>query len=89
MSRRDLGTVLIRELGADGPEATVQSPGAIWRRLQATRSHLDEEEHSVIRRALIDAEGVVAHAARELGIAYDAGEPHRRFGDPGTAEKNL
>jgi transcriptional regulator with GAF, ATPase, and Fis domain len=37
--------------------------------LQAERDALDEREQSMLRKALADSGGVVAQAARELGIA--------------------
>jgi transcriptional regulator with GAF, ATPase, and Fis domain len=40
-----------------------------WRRLQAERDRIDAEEEALIREALATARGVVAHAARELGVA--------------------
>jgi len=46
-----------------------ESLGAAWQSLQAERAKLDEREQSVLRQALTQSDGVVAHAARELGIA--------------------
>jgi transcriptional regulator with GAF, ATPase, and Fis domain len=40
-----------------------------WQRLQAERSRIDEREVDVIRAALARNGGVIAHAARELGVA--------------------
>ncbi len=40
-----------------------------WARLRAQRAELDAQERDVIARAMRKAHGVVAHAARELGIA--------------------
>jgi DNA-binding NtrC family response regulator len=40
-----------------------------WHRLQDERAALDEREQGVVREALNEADGVVAHAARALGIA--------------------
>jgi len=37
--------------------------------MQSERARVDEGEQAVIRRALAEANGVVAHAARALGIA--------------------
>jgi transcriptional regulator with GAF, ATPase, and Fis domain len=53
---------------ASGPAAPPEL-GSAWQLLQAERSKIDEREQSVIRQALAKAGGVVAHAARELGIA--------------------
>jgi transcriptional regulator with GAF, ATPase, and Fis domain len=50
-------------------EAPVNGSGAEWRALQAERAKLDQREQSVLRRALSDAGGVVAEAARKLGVA--------------------
>jgi transcriptional regulator with GAF, ATPase, and Fis domain len=43
--------------------------GSEWQRLQGERAKLDELEERVLREALKKAGGVVAQAARELGIA--------------------
>ncbi len=40
-----------------------------WRRLQAERQQLELREETMIRRALAEADGVVARAARQLGLA--------------------
>ena len=40
-----------------------------WQRFQALRASADEGEQAMIRRALSEAGGVVAQAARSLGIA--------------------
>jgi transcriptional regulator with GAF, ATPase, and Fis domain len=65
VEERDIGIVTVRS-GASAAEATA---AASWQRLQAERSRIDEAEQAVIRKALTRASGVVAHAARELGIA--------------------
>jgi len=65
---RDIGLGAGRPSSAPIEEGTA-SPGVLWQRLQAARAEIDEKEQSVIRRALLAAGGVVAHAARELGIA--------------------
>jgi transcriptional regulator with GAF, ATPase, and Fis domain len=65
-----------RDLG-QGQSAPVVSPdaespaalGVVWQRLQGERDRLDEREQSVLRQALAQSGGVVAQAARELGIA--------------------
>lgn len=43
--------------------------GSTWQRLQLNRARLDEEEQAVVIRAMAAADGVVAQAARSLGIA--------------------
>ena len=40
-----------------------------WQQLQSDRARIDEAEQAMVRRALTEANGVVAHAARALGIA--------------------
>jgi DNA-binding NtrC family response regulator len=40
-----------------------------WQRLQVERQRLDAREATMIRRALAEADGVVARAARQLGLA--------------------
>jgi sigma-54 specific flagellar transcriptional regulator A len=62
---RDLG-VSVQAGALVEPDA---SPSAAWQRLQAERARIDEAELAVIRQALARASGVVAHAARELGVA--------------------
>ena len=52
--------------GPAAPEGTITDR---WQKLQSERTLLDEREQAVIREALNDAEGVVAQAARALGIA--------------------
>ena len=46
-----------------------ESLAAAWQRLQGVRARTDEGEQAMIRRALAEAGGVVAQAARSLGIA--------------------
>ena len=58
----------------DEAQMTTSSPpeeplGTAWQKLQAERSRLDEREQSVLKQALAQSGGVVAQAARELGIA--------------------
>jgi DNA-binding NtrC family response regulator len=55
--------------GASGAESAADALGAQWQRLQAERAKLDEREQGVLRHALKVSGGVVAQAARELGIA--------------------
>jgi transcriptional regulator with GAF, ATPase, and Fis domain len=40
-----------------------------WQHLQSERARIDEEEEALIREALTMTHGVLAHAARELGVA--------------------
>jgi transcriptional regulator with GAF, ATPase, and Fis domain len=40
-----------------------------WSALRLERERIDQREQSILRRALADAGGVVAHAARALGVA--------------------
>jgi transcriptional regulator with GAF, ATPase, and Fis domain len=53
------------------PPAPANEPpsATAWQRLQANRAKIDEAEVAMVRRALTDANGVVAQAARTLGIA--------------------
>ena len=51
---------------ANAPSATL---GSRWQRLQADRARLDAQEQSVLEEAIAQSGGVVAHAARDLGIA--------------------
>jgi transcriptional regulator with GAF, ATPase, and Fis domain len=46
-----------------------ESLSSAWQRLQAIRANTDEGEQAIIQRALSEAGGVVAQAARSLGIA--------------------
>jgi transcriptional regulator with GAF, ATPase, and Fis domain len=70
---RDLGGVspgiaAQRPTGVSGETSDVR-PATRWQQLQAERARIDEAEQVVIRNVLSDAGGVVAHAARSLGIA--------------------
>ena len=73
---RDLDGASI-ERAAAGPAAEVaggdppapQALGARWQQVHADRAQLEELEIDVLRQALAEADGVVAHAARALGIA--------------------
>jgi transcriptional regulator with GAF, ATPase, and Fis domain len=51
---------------APAPEEALSST---WQHLQAERARIDEAESVVVRRAMTEAGGVVAHAARSLGVA--------------------
>ncbi len=66
LSPGDLGAAAARP--SQAPPAD-ESLGAGWRRIQLERGRIDEEEEAAIRRALDESEGVVARAARSLGIA--------------------
>ncbi len=55
--------------GAIAAEAETKALGVQWQRLQAERSQIDKREQDVLARALKASGGVVAQAARELGIA--------------------
>ncbi len=68
LESRDVDHVSIA--GAQGATATTgEPPGATWQRLQAEREKVEQSEQALLKRALADAGGVVAQAARELGIA--------------------
>jgi transcriptional regulator with GAF, ATPase, and Fis domain len=55
---------------AAGASPSIPEPlGVAWQKLQAERGRLDEREQGVLRQALTQSGGVVAYAARELGIA--------------------
>jgi transcriptional regulator with GAF, ATPase, and Fis domain len=43
--------------------------GTTWQKLQAERERLEQSEQALLKKALADSGGVVAQAARELGIA--------------------
>jgi transcriptional regulator with GAF, ATPase, and Fis domain len=67
---RDLDVqTLAAASGAVAPDAPAEALAAQWQRLQAERAKIDEREEDVLRLALKSSGGVVAHAARELGIA--------------------
>lgn len=54
---------------SQGTTDTDQPLGAVWQAIQAERARLDEREADTLRRAVDEAGGTVAHAARALGIA--------------------
>jgi DNA-binding NtrC family response regulator len=54
---------------ASTPEAAPLSLSARWQKVHADRATLEELEKDVLRQALDEARGVVAYAARALGIA--------------------
>jgi transcriptional regulator with GAF, ATPase, and Fis domain len=57
------------EAARGAPEQPASGLGGEWKVLQAERARLDQREQAVLRRALVEADGVVAHAARKLGVA--------------------
>ena len=64
---RDLG-----ETAAGMGTSPSQPPLSIaskWQQLQSTRSRIDDDEKDLLRTALNESGGVVAHVARELGVA--------------------
>ena len=65
---RDLDVTAI-DAAAGAPTVAPAPPETEWRRLQSDRLQLDEREAVVIRSTLDRCGGVVAQAARELGIA--------------------
>jgi transcriptional regulator with GAF, ATPase, and Fis domain len=63
---RDLGTTSLATSVVPESPASLSSK---WQQLQAGRSRIDEDEKDLLRAALNETGGVVAHVARELGIA--------------------
>jgi transcriptional regulator with GAF, ATPase, and Fis domain len=68
LEARDLGQAR-PETQASGASEPAAGLGVVWQRLQAERASIDEREEGVLRQALAHSGGVVAQAARELGIA--------------------
>ena len=70
---RDLDGVSPSEAAAPSSQEAAptsdETLSAAWQRLQSDRGRIDEGEQAIIRRALAYNDGVVAHAARTLGIA--------------------
>ncbi len=68
---RDLGQTAPAREAAPSVEtdSSEDALGIAWQRLQAERTKIDEREQAVLRQALTQSGGVVAHAARKLGIA--------------------
>ncbi len=64
---RDLGQTRSEPVAV--ADAEPPSLGVAWQRMQADRARLDEGEQGILRQALAQSGGVVAKAARELGIA--------------------
>jgi DNA-binding NtrC family response regulator len=69
LEARDVGHASLVAAQATGSTPPADTLGASWQRLQAERAKLDEREESIVRDALAKSGGVVAQAARELGIA--------------------
>jgi len=71
LDARDLDGVPVSDLPgtSDSTPPHSESLGVVWQRLQAEREQIDQREQRLIRQALAAASGVVAKAARELGIA--------------------
>lgn len=71
LEARDLGGVEPTAVRTESlpPGGPTDTPASEWQRLQAQRTNIDEREADVIRAALAKNGGVVAHAARELGVA--------------------
>jgi transcriptional regulator with GAF, ATPase, and Fis domain len=46
-----------------------ETPAAAWKRVQELKTQLEQRESVLLREALERHDGVVAHAARELGLA--------------------
>jgi transcriptional regulator with GAF, ATPase, and Fis domain len=65
LDARDLDQAALPRSSSAPPD----SPEVTWQRLQAERDRIDEREAGVLRDTLARHEGVIAHAARELGIA--------------------
>jgi transcriptional regulator with GAF, ATPase, and Fis domain len=53
----------------DAPVSVEVPPASEWQQLHAERAKLDDRERAVIQRSLMKSGGVVAQAARDLGIA--------------------
>jgi len=68
LEARDLGQVPVTALASAEPVAS-DAPSVTWQKLQAERTRIDEREQALLRKALTEANGVVAQAARDLGIA--------------------
>ena len=71
LEARDLGQTPAAPVASSAPEvpSAPEALGTAWQRLHAERAKLDEREQGILRKALAEQAGVVAHAARELGIA--------------------
>jgi sigma-54 specific flagellar transcriptional regulator A len=51
------------------PPGAALALGDRWQKVHADRATLEELEKDVLRQALAEAGGIVAHAARALGVA--------------------
>jgi transcriptional regulator with GAF, ATPase, and Fis domain len=51
------------------PPAAGEPLGTTWQKLQAERERLEQGEQALVKKALAESGGVVAQAARQLGIA--------------------
>ena len=69
LEARDLDGVEPGAAASEGSTPPQADPASAWQHLQAERMRIDERENDVIRACLVRNGGVVAHAARELGIA--------------------
>jgi transcriptional regulator with GAF, ATPase, and Fis domain len=69
LESRDVDHASIEEAQTTASSPPDEALGVTWQKLQAERSRLDEREQAVLKQALSESNGVVAQAARELGIA--------------------
>jgi sigma-54 specific flagellar transcriptional regulator A len=70
IAQRDLGGPITTSIPAPAPAGSPEAPlGERWQRMHDDRGKLDELEKELLRQALAAADGVVAHAARTLGVA--------------------
>jgi sigma-54 specific flagellar transcriptional regulator A len=53
----------------DAARARDEPPAAAWKRVQDAKTRLEQEEAALVRDAIARHDGVVAHAAKELGVA--------------------
>jgi transcriptional regulator with GAF, ATPase, and Fis domain len=68
LESRDVDHVSL-QAAESAPPGAPEPLGTTWQKLQAEREKLEEREQSLLKKALEEAGGVVAAAARELGIA--------------------
>jgi transcriptional regulator with GAF, ATPase, and Fis domain len=68
LEARDIDHISL-QLAEAAPPGAQEPLGTTWQKLQAERERLEEREQSLLKLALEQAGGVVAAAARELGIA--------------------
>jgi transcriptional regulator with GAF, ATPase, and Fis domain len=69
LEARDLDNAPLDAAAASARQPGGEPLGTVWQKLQSERAKLDEREQSVLRQALAQSGGVVAQAARQLGIA--------------------